>query len=321
MRDSIGPRLVTFGVALPSATYSTFDRQLLVYQRLMDRLGAMPGIDKVSIASGLPPQRRANGFGRISKTRRRGRTCWTSVDYYQTVTAGYFEAMRIPIVRGRTFREADRIGAPVAVVNETFARTFWNDLDPIGRHVRPRFGNQTPWVAVVGWRRMSSRAGSIEQPAPSCTCWSISFRRAFPTLQALTSFMRSITNSGAMNIVVRSGLPMATLQPAIASAVRETDPVAPDYRAAADGRRDQRLGAKAAHVDAPVGGFAGLAVVLDSDRHLRRAVVPRDPAPARRSASGWRSARGRETVLRSVMAHGLTFTLIGVAAGLAPRSC
>ena len=56
-------RLVTFGVALPAATCSTFDRQVQVYQRLVDRLGAMPGVDNVSIVSGLPPQRQANAFG------------------------------------------------------------------------------------------------------------------------------------------------------------------------------------------------------------------------------------------------------------------
>src|SRR4029453_9896170 len=56
-------RLVAFGVALPAATYSTFDRQVQVYQRLVDRLGAMPGVENVSIVSGLPPQRQANAFG------------------------------------------------------------------------------------------------------------------------------------------------------------------------------------------------------------------------------------------------------------------
>src|SRR4029453_8930181 len=47
-------RLVTFGVALPAATYSTFDHQVQVYQRLIDRVRAVPGVDHVSIASGLP---------------------------------------------------------------------------------------------------------------------------------------------------------------------------------------------------------------------------------------------------------------------------
>ena len=118
--------------------------------RLIDRFGAMPGVENVSIVSGLPPQRQANAFGTDVEDYTPRPDVLDVVDYYQTVTAGYFEAMRIPIVRGRAFREGDRTGAPVAVVNETFARTFWKDLDPIGRRVRPRFGDQTPWVTVIG---------------------------------------------------------------------------------------------------------------------------------------------------------------------------
>jgi hypothetical protein len=65
---------------------------------------------------------------------------------HQTVTNSYFETMRIPIAQGRAFQATDRIGTPVAIVNEAFARTFWKDLDPVGRHLRPRFGDQTPWL-------------------------------------------------------------------------------------------------------------------------------------------------------------------------------
>jgi hypothetical protein len=72
----------------------------------------MPGVDNVSIVSGLPPQRQANGFGTDVEDYTPRRDVLDVVDYYQTVTAGYFEAMRVPIVRGRAFREADRIGAP-----------------------------------------------------------------------------------------------------------------------------------------------------------------------------------------------------------------
>ena len=80
----------------------------------------------------------------------------------QTVATGYFEAMGIPIVDGRAFVDADRIGAPVAIVNEAFARRFLKDLDPIGRRVRPRFGNQTPWVTVVGVAK-DVKQGGVEQ--------------------------------------------------------------------------------------------------------------------------------------------------------------
>jgi predicted permease len=309
-------RLVTFGVALPAATYSTFDRQVQVYQRLIDRFRAMPGVDNVSIVSGLPPQRGANGFGTDVEDSTPRRDVLDVVDYYQTVTAGYFEAMRIPIVRGRAFREADRIGAPVAVINETFARTFWKDLDPIGRRVRPRFGEETPAATVVGVAKDVKQGGVGRATGTELYLLLEQLPHIFPTAPALNSILRSITDSGTMNIVLRSGVPMATLQPAIASAVREADPSLPviglrpmDDVISGSLRQPRML----MHL---FGGFAGLALLLAAIGTygvLSYLVTQRWREIGIRLALG----AGRETVLRSVMAHGLTLTLIGLAAGLA----
>ena len=94
-------RLVTFGVALPASTYPNFDQRLRVYQRLIDRFDGMPGVQRVSAVSGLPPQREANGFGTdIEGYTPPPETPREWVDYYQTVTTGYFEAMGIPIGGG-----------------------------------------------------------------------------------------------------------------------------------------------------------------------------------------------------------------------------
>jgi predicted permease len=305
-------RLVTFGVALPAATYSTFDRQVQVYQRLVDRFGATPGVDNVSIVSGLPPQREGNGFGTDVEDYTPRSDVLDVVDYYQTVTADYFDAMRIPIVRGRTFREADRIGAPVAVVNETFARTFWKDLDPIGRRVRPRFGEETPWVTVVGVAKDVKQGGVDRATGTELYLLLEQLPQIFPSFPIL----RAITDGGTMNIVLRSGVPMATLQPAIASAVREADPSLPviglrsmDDVISGSLRQPRML----MHL---FGGLAGLALLLAA---IGTYGVLSYLVTQRRREIGIRMAlgAGRETVLRSVMAHGLTLALIGLAAGVA----
>jgi putative ABC transport system permease protein len=309
-------RLVTFGVALPSATYSTFDRQAEVYHRLIDRLGALPGVDNVSIASGLPPHRQANGFGTDVEDHAPGPDGLAAVNYYQTVTPGYFEAMRIPIVRGRPFREADRIGQPVALVNETFARTFWKDLDPIGRRVRPRFGNETPWVTVVGVARDVKQGGVDRATGTELYLLLEQLPQVFPTLQSLNAILRSIADSGAMNIVVRTGVPMATLQPAIASAVREADPSLPviglrpmDDVISGSLRQPRML----MHL---FGGFAGLALLLAA---IGTYGVLSYLVTQRRREIGIRMALGAEraVVLRTIMGHGLKLTCVGLAAGLA----
>ena len=308
-------RLVTFGVALPASTYANFDQRLRVYQRLIDRFGGMPGVQGVSVVSGLPPQRGANGLGTdiegYTPPPERPRD-W--VDYYQTVTTGYFAAMGIPIVAGRPFDDTDRSGAPVAIVNEAFARKYWKGFDPIGRRVRPRFGNQTPWVTVIGVAR-DVKQGGVEQATGTELYFLLEqLPHVFPTIAGPR--LGDWSNNGSMNIVLRSALPLTTLQPAIAAALGEADPSLPIIRlrpmeevVSGSLRRPRML----MHL---FGGFAALALLLAS---IGTYGVLSYLVTERRREIGIRMALGakREAVLRSVMGYGLKLTGIGLAIGLA----
>jgi predicted permease len=71
-------------------------------------------------------------------------------DYqYRAVEPGFFEAMRIRVLRGRAFEASDRSGArPVVIVNESMAKLFWPGGDPTTGRIR--FSPEEPWIDVVG---------------------------------------------------------------------------------------------------------------------------------------------------------------------------
>jgi predicted permease len=79
----------------------------------------------------------------------------------------YFQAMGIPVVRGRTFTEADNSdAAPVVVINQTMARKVWPAEEPIGKRVRMGSNTSAPWSTVVGVVGDIRHAGLDEEPAP-----------------------------------------------------------------------------------------------------------------------------------------------------------
>jgi putative ABC transport system permease protein len=198
--------LLTFRLYLPPATYADPARQAVFLDQLTDRLNALPGVSSATAMSGLPPQRRLNandmqfeGIERIPDGPPH------NVDYWQFVTADYFNTMGIPLVEGRFFTEQDAEGAlPVVLVNETMARTFWPGESPLGRRVRPN--SRTPWLSVVGVVKDVKQGGLDEETGTETYFY-------YPqTAQAVGFGPRT------MNVVVRASVPPTSL----ASSVRET---------------------------------------------------------------------------------------------------
>ncbi len=307
-------RLVTFGVALPAATYPAFEQRVQLYDRLIDRFSAMPEIAGVAAVSGLPPQRERNLFGTDIENHTASPEKSEMVEYYQTVTRGYFEAMQIPIVRGRAFQSTDRTGAPVAMVNEAFVRTFWNGIDPIGRHVRPRFGDQTPWVTVIGVAK-DVKQGGVEQPTGTELYLLLD---QLPRIFAAVPGTRlgTVLGDGRMHVMLRSALPAAALQPSITNAVRQADPSLPIIRLRnmeevfRDSVRRPRM---LMQLFTAFAGFALLLAAIGTYGVLSYVVTQHQREIGIRMALG----AERTVVLRSVMGDGLKLTCAGLAAGLA----
>ena len=153
----IGPgfdttNLLTTSVSLPENRYPTNAQTTAFFDRVLERLISSPGV----IAAGAGRQVPAAG-GQYNPTRAvviDGRTSapGTTLSVTDlTVTPGYLETLRVPLLAGRTIGRGDNADSPLAVViNQTMARRYWGTTNPIGARIR--LGDEVPadWRTVVG---------------------------------------------------------------------------------------------------------------------------------------------------------------------------
>ncbi len=140
-------RVVAARVKLPQLRYPDAPRRLAFFEELERRLSARPGVESVAFANALPLR---GGWGTGVEIEGRTSTNPRGDDAdAQAVSLGYFRALGIPHLAGRSLQEGDREGAPyVAVVNEDFARLYSPGASVVGK--RFRRGSQAPWIEVVG---------------------------------------------------------------------------------------------------------------------------------------------------------------------------
>jgi len=142
--------VVTANLQLPDSRYP-YLAQVAFYDRLLADLGAQPDVQALAAAVPLPL---SGSHYTISFNREGAPASERESADFGTVSPGYFRAMHIPLVRGRDFTAADNDAAPrVVVVNETFARRYFPDADPIGKRIKPGLSTteaEAPWRVVVG---------------------------------------------------------------------------------------------------------------------------------------------------------------------------
>ena len=143
---------LTARIELPAARYEARDRRGAYFQELFDRIGALPGVEVVGSANGIPFSG-WNVMAYMSVEGKPPRPQGEELDvHYQRVTPGYFDAIETTIVRGRGFTEADRDSvSQVGIINEAFARLEFRGEDPVGRRIKiGDLNSDDPWITIIG---------------------------------------------------------------------------------------------------------------------------------------------------------------------------
>jgi putative ABC transport system permease protein len=292
-------RVVTTRLSPPSARYPAGPVLAGFYDRVIERMQALPGVEQASVVDWLP----VSGFGasipfRLTPAGPPDRKA--ALAEIRVVGPDYFQTMGIPVVAGRRFDRRDVDGAPAVVaINASMARAWFGSEDPIGRRLTLDRGGplEVQIVAVVGdVRELALRLA----PAPGLYA---------PKTQQ--PWMRHETR----DLVIRTTADLATLAPAVQVVLRELErdmPLAPIQRM--DRVVDGALARPAFYASA-VAGFALTAALLAAFGiygTVMSAVVLRRRELSVRLALG---ASRRDVLLRAA-GSGATPTLIGIAAGV-----
>ena len=136
---------------------------------LVARLEAQPGVESAAAVNTLPTQLTPDLPFEILG-RKAGNSDASGNEKYMPITAGYFSALRIPVMAGRSFRLSDTHGAePVVIINQQVAQAFFRNQNPIGQHIRigggmgPGFEDGVrEIVGVVG----DTKNSGLDAPAP-----------------------------------------------------------------------------------------------------------------------------------------------------------
>lgn len=294
-------RILTLRITPGFPPYQVQTIRTRLGEPLIAKIRATPGIESAAMSStfpfnpvGLVSGPNSNGFDIQDRPLAAGQPKPTTD--IRVVGTNYFETIRQPIVKGRTFTEQDitEKAPPAAIINQAMARHYWPNEDPIGK--RLSFDNRASWTEIVGIAGDAKDYGLDHAP--------------------VDEIYLAYRNGWVPRLVVRTGMDADNAAPLLRAAIREIDShLAIDQimtieRAEYDSMASPRV------MTFLLGIFAGLAVLISSSGIAAMMALS---VSQRTREIGIRVALGaqRSAIVNMVVSNGLMLALAGAALGMA----
>jgi putative ABC transport system permease protein len=285
--------LLTLDLSLPTVKYSAPEKQLAFFDEAIRRTASIPGVQSSAISAALPltPKRITpmlpEGQPEVALAQR-------PFLIIEAVSPTWFQTMRVPL-QGRSFTDADIKTSPkVVIVNQAFARRFWPDQNPIGKHVT--VGRQTA-SEVIGVSGDVYNSGVVTDPQP----------------QVYVPFAQLPWADG--NLLLRTQVEPHSVLSAVRQQIAAIDPEQPLANVQTGDELMSTAVAQNRFTTMLVGAFSITALVLAMIGvygTLAYAVAQRRPELSIRLALG----AERSSILRLVVRQGLLLIGIGIVIGI-----
>lgn len=292
---------LTFRVILRGPRYSGLQERTAFYRQASERILALPGVRDVAAITFLPLTLQGRTTGVTVEGQTPPAPGQLPFADFRSVSPGYFNTMKIPLLGGRDFSWSDSPQSLlVVIVSETMARTFWPNGEALGKRIKLGSASADgPWLTVVGIVADVRQLQIVGQPRPA---------------MYFSASQDSGTGDTLRDWIIRTSGDPIVLASAVRNSVWAIDPTLPISRLQTMERvRSNYLGPQQFNLSL-VGLFGSLALILAA---IGLYGVASYSVAQRQREIGIRMALGARPsdVLRLVVGQGAKLALLGLAVG------